>query len=132
MPRHGRLAAALVMAIVAVAVIAARHRAQTPAPGIPSPGGFAPRHPPSPSPPPCAACHAAEADAWASSHHARAMRDREDARAVFPEPTVVLDTATGLRALPIEGAIGVAPLVQPIVTYGGKLHVAARAWDVTK
>ena len=97
----------------------------------------------------CASCHAAEATAWSSSHHAMASGtdlhpERFDgavlrfaALRVTPQrssagPVFRIQDGAGDRTWVVTGTIGVAPLQQYLLEGGrGRVLVAPVAWDTT-
>jgi predicted CXXCH cytochrome family protein len=101
-----------------------------------------------PSSPDCALCHAPEAGAWSSSHHALASGtdlhpERFDGRPqsfgalrVTPErrsgrPVFRVRDGAGERLWEVIGTIGVAPLQQYLLAHTrGRVLVAPVAWDL--
>src|SRR5262249_591595 len=98
----------------------------------------------------CAGCHAAEADAWKSSHHARAMQQATEATVLgdfggtkvehFGATTfsrsgdqfmVRTDGPDGaLRDYEIAYTFGVYPLQQYLIAFpGGRYQALGIAWD---
>jgi predicted CXXCH cytochrome family protein len=96
----------------------------------------------------CAGCHAAEATAWSSSHHARASgttlhAERFDGQArsfgalrVTPEwragqPVFRVQDGAGEQSWAVTGTIGVEPLQQYLLRGArGRVLVAPVAWDL--